>query len=379
MDIPKFEEFFIQINTSYWLLGIPFGKNNIRIRFYIFLVLVFLMAIGEINFCVTNVSSKNLLELTQLAPCLSVGVLSILKIVCIALKRNKINNLVISLKDLYDNIINDNEKKNIVKDDLLFLYVLIKTYFILNMLLIMMYNFSTIFIMIYHYFKTSEVNFMLPYAILLPFTMDLWYEWILVYMYSITSGFLCVLFYTAVDILYYILTSHVCNHFKLLSFDLQNLTDGNLLGHSVKRHQYLLKLSEDLEDIFTAPNFFNVLVGSLEICALGFTLTFGGGIQLLGVILFLISVLLQMYMMCLFVETLMRKSASVGEMTYFSNWHCMDKSSKKTILLIITRSNKEKYLTAYKFSVISYKCFTKIISTSWTYFTILRTLYTESE
>nr|WCC57471.1 odorant receptor 14 [Papilio machaon] len=345
MDIPKFEEFFIQINTSYWLLGIPFGKNNIRIRFYIFLVLVFLMAIGEINFCVTNVSSKNLLELTQLAPCLSVGVLSILKIVCIAFKRNKINNLVISLKDLYDNIINDKEKNNIVKDDLLFLYALIKTYFILNMLLIMMYNFSTIFIMIYHYLKTSEVNFMLPYAILLPFTMDLWYEWILVYMYSIISGFLCVLFYTAVDILYYILTSHVCNHFKLLSFDLQNLTDGNLLGHIVKRHQYLLKLSEDLEDIFTAPNFFNVLVGSLEICALGFTLT----------------------------------SASVGEMTYFSNWHYMDKSSKKTILLIITRSNKEKYLTAYKFSVISYKCFTKIISTSWTYFTILRTLYTESE
>ncbi|XP_013169748.1 PREDICTED: odorant receptor 13a-like [Papilio xuthus] len=220
---------------------------------------------------------------------------------------------------------------------------------------------------------------MLPYAILLPFSMDVWYQWILVYMYSITSGFLCVLFYTAVDILYYILTSHVCNHFTLLSFDLQYLTDGSLLRDIVIRHQYLLKLSEDLEDIFTAPNFFNVLVGSLEICALGFTLTFGGGIQILGVMLFLTSVLLQMYMMCWFGETLMRKSASVGKMAYFCNWHTMDKSSKKTILLIITRSNKEKYLTAYKFSIISYKCFTKIISTSWTYFTILRTLYTESE
>nr|WCC57348.1 odorant receptor 14 [Papilio dardanus] len=376
MDIPKFEEFFAQINTSYWLLGIPFGKN-IQIRFYIFLLLVLLMAIGEINFCIANVSSKHLLELTELAPCLSVGILSILKIICIATKRNKINNLVICLKGLYNTILEG--KKDIVKTDLLFLKALIKSYFILNMLLIMMYNFSTIFIMIYHYFKTSKVNFMLPYAILLPFSMDLWYEWILVYLYSISSGFLCVLFYTAVDILYYILTSLVCNHFALLSFDLQQVTDGNQLNDIVKRHHYLLKLSEDLEDIFMAPNFFNVLVGSLEICALGFTLTFGGGIQILGVILFLTSVLLQMYMMCLFGETLMRKSASVGKMAYFCNWHVMDKTSKKTILLIITRSNKEQYLTAYKFSIISYKCFTKIISTSWTYFTILRTLYTENK
>lgn len=188
MDVPKFGEFFSEINTSYWLLGIPFGTYNIHVRFYIFLTLVLLMAIGEINFCVANVSSKHLLELTELAPCLSVGVLSILKIICIAAKRNKINNLVCCLKDLYDNIINDEEKKDIVRAELLFLKALIKTYFILNMLLIMMYNFSTIFLMFYHYLKTSEVSFMLPYAILLPFSMDTWYEWILVYMYSITSG-----------------------------------------------------------------------------------------------------------------------------------------------------------------------------------------------
>lgn len=35
----------------------------------------------------------------------------------------------------------------------------------------------------------------------------------------------------------------------------------------------IFRLADDLEDIYTAPNLFNVLVGSLEICALGFNLT----------------------------------------------------------------------------------------------------------
>lgn len=35
------------------------------------------------------------------------------------------------------------------------------------------------------------------------------------------------------------------------------------------------RLSQDLEDIFSGPNLFNVLIGSIEICALGFNLTVG--------------------------------------------------------------------------------------------------------
>lgn len=36
---------------------------------------------------------------------------------------------------------------------------------------------------------------------------------------------------------------------------------------------FFFRLTDFLEDIFAAPNFFNVLVGSIEICALGFNLT----------------------------------------------------------------------------------------------------------
>ncbi|KAH9633542.1 hypothetical protein HF086_013219 [Spodoptera exigua] len=105
------------------------------------------------------------------------------------------------------------------------------------------------------------------------------------------------------------------------------------------------RLGEDLEDIFTAPNLFNVLVGSLEICALGFNLT----------------------------------STKIGDAAFLCKWYKMDEKSKKIILTIMIRSKKPQQLTAYKFSTISYASFTKIISTSWSYFTILRTVYSPPE
>ncbi|XP_052742653.1 odorant receptor 67c-like [Bicyclus anynana] len=194
-------------------------------------------------------------------------------------------------------------------------------------------------------------------------------------------GFICVLYFTTVDALYYTLTSHMCAQFSVLSDEIKDLdhSSSHCLSEIVKKHQYLLKLSEDLEKIFRAPNLFNVLVGSIEICALGFNLTMGQWAQIPGVILFLLSILVQILMISVFGENLIKESSKIGDAAFICKWYDMDNKAKKTILLIMLRSNKPQKLTAYKFSVISYKSFTKIISTSWSYFTILRTVYTPPE
>ncbi|CAK1580961.1 unnamed protein product [Parnassius mnemosyne] len=379
MEIPEFKHFFKQIVVNYFLLGISFDESKISIRFYLFLISIILMLTGEISFFVSKISSENFLKLTELAPCICIGLLSFLKIVCIVWKREKINKFVISLSDLYSEITADIKKQNIVKSELGFLSLLIKYYFILNVFLIFVYNFSSIIIMLYYYITKNEITFILPYAVLLPFSTDSMLAWIVVYIFSITNGFNCVLFFTSVDILYYVLTCHLCCHFSLISNELQYLDTMTMssLRNIVKKHQYILKLSLILEDIFTVPNFFNVLMGSLQICALGFNLTMGDWTQMLGVVLFLNSVLIQIYMTCLFGENLICESEKVGEAAYACLWYNMDVRPMKHILLLLLRSKKPQILTAYKFSVISYQCFTKIISTSWSYFTILRTIYAD--
>ncbi|XP_072938256.1 putative odorant receptor 92a [Epargyreus clarus] len=381
MDIPSFDEVFRQIKVNFWLLGIPFHTSRISLRFYIFFFSLTLTVLQEIGFFISESSTENFLTLTQLAPCTCIGILSIIKLLLLVYKRHRVFKLTDSLETTYHDIVNNVKKANKIRQNFVFLKYLTKYYYILNGVLISVYNFSSLIIILYHYIDTKEVSYILPYSLYVPFSTDNCATWSAVYLHSISSGFICVLYFTTVDALYYIMSTHVYSHFTLLSSEIIDLDADNsyLLNDIVKRHQYILKLSEDLEDIFTAPNLFNVLVGSLEICALGFNLTMGKWTQTPGVVLFLFSVLLQIFMMSVFGENLIRESRGVGEAAFLCKWYTMDQRSKKTILQLIQRSSKPQKLTAYKFSTISYESFIKIISRSWSYFTILKTVYKPPE
>nr|QLI62075.1 odorant receptor 32 [Streltzoviella insularis] len=380
MEIPTFEESFKLIKRNFWLSGIPLENTKTTIRFFLLYISLLLIIIEETAFLVSKISSEDLLKLTELAPCTCIGVLSLLKFSTLCFKRQKIRQLTDMLEQLHDDISSDVNKKTLVKRDIIFVNKLIKYYTILNLILITVYNFSTLVFIGIHYTNTKEILYSLPYAVIVPFSTDMWPTWLLIYIHSITSGFICVLYFTTIDSLYCIMTSYICCNFIIINNEIRHLETMNpkTLINIVKKHQYTIKLSEDLEDIFTACNLFNVLIGSLEICALGFNLTTGDWAQIPGCILFLLSVLLQIFMMSFFGENILRESTKVGESAFFSKWYETDEISKKIILYIMTRSHAPQKLTAYKFSVIGYGSFIKIISTSWSYFTILKTVYTPS-
>ncbi|XP_026741310.1 putative odorant receptor 92a [Trichoplusia ni] len=381
MDVPVYEEFVKRIKFNLWVAGIPYGDPKVYFRFYISYVTLQIMIGLELTYFVSKISSENALELSQLAPCICVGVLTVLKITAITWKRKTIYKLTECLSQLHGKILKDDQKKNLVKKNLILLNVFIKYFLVLNAVLISVYNFSTLIIMTYHYFANNEVIFPLPYPVYVPFATDSWLPWTVVYVYSVICGFTCVLFYTIVDGLYFVLTSHICGNFSIISDRIKCLDVSSMdnLKEIIKDHQYILRLAEDLEDIFTAPNLFNVLFGSLEICALGFNITIGSWGQTPACLLFLSSVLLQILMMSVFGENIIRESSNIGDSAFLCNWYNMDEKTKKLILMIIVRSKKPARLTAYKFSVISYESFTKILSTSWSYLTILRTMYAPAE
>ncbi|XP_028161552.1 odorant receptor 67c-like [Ostrinia furnacalis] len=380
MELPTFEEIFKQIKWNFWVLGIKLNDRKVYFRFYLFSVLLAIMLLAEISYFVSKISSNNIIELSDLAPCLFIGVLSILKIVFLVAKKEMIFELVDCLEKLYAKALENVRQKKLIEKEVLNINKLLRYYFILNGVLISVYNFSAPIFMIYHYVAKSELVFRLPYAVLVPFSTDMWQTWLIVYVYSISCGWICILDFTTSDALYCVATSQICNNFAILSDEVSRMNSKNVqsLEKIIQQHQYLLKLSKDLDDIFKLPNLFNYLVGSLEICTLGFSLTLGNWSHFLGYVLFLLSVLLQILMMSVFGENIIRESRIVGEAAYLCDWHGMDRKAKKTILILMIRSHKEQQLTAFKFSVISYRSFSKIISTSWSYFTILRTVYKPS-
>ncbi|CAH0399441.1 unnamed protein product [Chilo suppressalis] len=381
MDLPTYDEIFKGINNIFWLTGIPLDAPHKKLRFYVACLSLIITLSGEIAFFTSKISSENILELMDLAPCFCIGALSFFKGIFLAWKLNKIIVLKNSLEILYDTIFKNDSKRKLLHREIMKVHKLVKYYFGVNTALITVYNFSAPIFMTYHYLSQGKVKFMVPYAVIYPFAIDNWPAWIVAYTEQVFSGFVCILFITMSDALFCVLTSQICNNFYVISDEIKRLKNGNHigLGEIVKQHQYILKLSEDLEDIFRLTNLFSYLVGSLEICALGFSITIGDWSHFLGYILFLVSVLLQILMMSVFGENIIRESGRVGEAAFLCEWHEINEKAKRTILIIMIRSHKHQKLTAYKFSVISYGSFTKIISTSWSYFTILKTVYKPSE
>ncbi|XP_063382844.1 putative odorant receptor 85d [Cydia fagiglandana] len=381
MSTPTFDEVFRQIRINLSVMGIQEDKSRPGVTFYIFYAMLFTMVSSELVFFSVNMAPENFLELTGLAPCICVGILSLLKIAALAYKKETVFSLADKLERLSTENLNDPVKTDIVSPDINLLKKLINYYFVLNAVLICVYSFSTPFYILYHYLTTNEEIFILPYAVIMPFSTETWPAWTLVYVFSVLCGFICVLFFTAVDALYFTLTSYVCTIFDVLSNEIISLNQptGDMLSQIIKKHQNVLELAADLEDIFTLPNFFNVLVGSVEICALGFNLMIGDWNNVPGCMLFLVSVLFQLFMMSVFGEKIIGASIKVGESAFLCDWYKMNLKTQKVLLILMIRAHKPTRLTAYKYSVICYEGFTKIISNSWSYFTILRTIYSPED
>lgn len=187
MDMPGFEEIFKQIKINFWFIGIPF-EENVKLRYPIMLFWLFVMIIQEGLYFISKFSKENFLDLTQLTPCICIGILSFIKMILIGRKRLNVFKFANSLKILYDDIMRDERKVSLVKPNFVFLKYLIKYFFILNAILISVYNFATIFLILYFYLKKNKVQFILPYAIMVPFSVDTWGKWFIVYLHSIANG-----------------------------------------------------------------------------------------------------------------------------------------------------------------------------------------------
>lgn len=188
MDIPPYEEFLKLIKINLWVAGIPYGDSRTHFRFYFLYIQLLIMCALELIYFVSMISSENALELSQLAPCLCVGTLTLLKTISLKQKRKTIHKLTECLSQLHQNILKNDRKKHLVRKNLILLNMFIKYFLLLNLLLISVYNFSSLVIMTYHYFAKDEVVFPLPYPMYVPFDTDSWLPWTSVYIYSIMSG-----------------------------------------------------------------------------------------------------------------------------------------------------------------------------------------------
>jgi odorant receptor len=189
---------------------------------------------------------------------------------------------------------------------------------------------------------------------------------------------------TATDLLILTIFAIISKKFEELKEDFVNA--GSLLGqeqHSklkelIKRHQTLIESVGKTEQLISAIMLCSFMQSSFLICFCGFqVLTAEDFGQLSNFLSFLIAVLIQKFLICNGGQRLINSSQGIADAVYQTNWiEIKDLSIRKDLQLVMVQAQKGSRVTAGKFMTISLKSYKRILNSAYSYFTLLKTIWT---
>ncbi|XP_047997924.1 odorant receptor 67a-like [Leguminivora glycinivorella] len=267
-------------------------------------------------------------------------------------KKHLIRSVVYEIADLWPEWEENLEKKEIMD------YWVSRNKLICNSLLkltiigIIIYNGISLVIYLILQILHRDPDYVFAFAMYYPFEIDSMWKYLAVYlMQMLATTAIYEGSYQSCDMFLFSLTMNACMLFRLLQYDLVNITvehrgpraDESLenLKNIVRRHQRILKLAGQIDEIFGAI-LFNVMVfSSLIICFFGF-----------------LSI-----------------SSGVAEAAYGSQWYNSDLRFRKIIFIIIARSQKPCKLRAMGYADINFETFYKICGSTWSYLSVVNQMY----
>jgi gustatory receptor len=166
------------------------------------------------------------------------------------------------------------------------------------------------------------------------------------------------------DLTLYCLVSLIAMQFDILAMKLEKFQandDKEEFNELIKEHGKLLKMSNDLEEIFTPSILFNFTFSSILICLVGYlvsiAITADFAMKFAGL---LVGALLQVLSLCNCGQKLTTAAEKVEFSAYGCDWSSNQKKMKTLLVMTMQRSQKQTLLTAFKFSAVNYQAFTAV-------------------
>lgn len=204
---------------------------------------------SEFMFLVTSFGNyKNFLEMTALAPCMGFCCLGLCKMLVITNNRIKITNIVNCLKDIYPKTIEEQEKWNLkvyCDDSNAIMY----WFSVLNLILVIFFNFMAIFVSTFYYIKTGVYNKELPYFLWYPYNVytDEFMIFEISYAIQAWAGFVAIIGVLATDLIFCAIVIQLCMQFDILASKLREFVpdkterDYQFISECVQRHNLVFK------------------------------------------------------------------------------------------------------------------------------------------
>ncbi|XP_075986147.1 odorant receptor 4-like [Anticarsia gemmatalis] len=257
-----------------------------------------------------------------------------------------------------------------------------------NILGVWFYNLTPIALLIYR--KARGVPAALGYVwqMYYPFDKTQLLPHIAVYIFETLAGLTSVCCMLGSDLLFMTMASHISMLLRLLQEQIRRLGAGDSstsvskpvdcykdIVAVVKIHQRLISYINDLESAFSVINLINVLLSSVNICFVMFAIVFLDSWMELSNKFYLGAVLTQMGIVCWYADDIYRASVGVADAVYESGWYKSNTQSRRAMLVVLQRSQKPLYFTALKFRAITMTTYSSILTTAYSYFTLLYTSY----
>ncbi|XP_047508608.1 odorant receptor 85b-like [Pieris napi] len=156
-------------------------------------------------------------------------------------------------------------------------------------------------------------------------------------------------------------------------YNVEPENDYRLVTEIVKDHQKLLRVVDNVNLIFGPLLFAQVTFSSIIICCFGFLTIVGK--DLIKSLLATFGIILAMFNFCWSGQLLSDASSGIAEAAYNCPWYNKSVEFRKCILIIIIRAQKPSTLSALGFSDVTLTTLSKILSTSWSYLSLLNQMY----
>ncbi|XP_063382315.1 putative odorant receptor 92a [Cydia fagiglandana] len=391
-----FDESLKSIEFLYKYVGIYLDRtilNNAEhiIKFRSLYIISFLWlntdVIGAILWVIQGaLHGKSLTELTYEAPCTTLCLLANIKSLSLVLNDDKVKLLFKQIRNMENNIDIGDEilKKKIVAEGITYLRAVIKSLNVINTLTLILFGVCPLLFIGLEYKKSGQIELVLPFLLVYPFNpYDIKY-WPFVYVHQMYSAYIVVTWVAGTDCLFYTCCTSICTQFRLLQKDMESIIpdrsfDEDVFREKFKslavRHEGIMRSVIQLESIYAKSTLFNFVTSSFLICLTGFNVTALSNTGfMLAFLSFLMMTLMQIYLLCFYGDMIMTSSMEVSNAVYNSKWYTVNAKAARHLYVVQMRARKPSKLTAYSYADVNLNSFTKILSTAWSYFALLKTM-----
>nr|WCC57566.1 odorant receptor 44 [Papilio memnon] len=243
----------------------------------------------------------------------------------------------------------------------------------------------------------QNFTFALPVGCIYPFDPTSgWFKYLATYAFQAINVLRYSWFYIGIEYMMVSLCADLAIEFSILREDLllvipksnsesQLETDskdyeGVSIQDFIRRHQKLISLADILDDVFNKIVFVHILIVTITVGFFAFATTVGTGmVGKANNIVGSVAILSTAYVVCYYGEMLKEESSGIADAAYASLWTKGDIRYQKIVCFIITRSQRPCCLTSLRHVPVTMTMFTKVLSTTWSYFSLATSIYSRGK